>query len=543
MGERSPSARPEPGRLLGDRYRVVRLLGRGAMAEVWEAIDEVLDRPVAVKVLFAHLTDDPTFVTRFRREALAVARIGHPGIVAVYDTVRADRIEAMVLELVDGPTLRDVLADDGVLDEAEVVRLGIALADALHAAHHVGVVHRDVKPSNILIGADGAPRLADFGVAADGEDGLTAVGTLVGTAAYVSPEQVHGAPADARSDVYGLACVLFEAACGRPPFRAGNDAATALARLQADAPDARSLRPALSGGLAAVLAGALARDPAVRTVDAATLRDQLRGLGRGSGAVGAPGSTPVGRPRPAPAAADPPTVVLPTLPTTAEVPATAVTGPVPDPDPARGTDARRAGRHRAPRRGPRRTRRRAWWVVASLLTIGSLLLVVALVQPADEPARITTTTAPPGPVAVVEVRTVDPFGRGTPGENDALRDRLVDGDPTSTWRTEAYDDQEFGTKPGVGVALRLAAPTEVVALEVASASLGWIGEVAVVDDLATIPPAPPVVRTTFAAGRRRVELGGHRGRWVVVWITRLGDSPGRHTVELGELEVIGAGRG
>ena len=164
--------------MIADRYELVAPLGTGGMAQVWEANDRLLSRRVAVKLLHRHLADDPAFVQRFRREAVAAARLVHPNIVAVYDTVSTDECEAIVMELVDGETLRSRLDENGPLSEKNVRRLGIELAGALDCAHRNGIVHRDIKPANILITDDGSVRLADFGIAKAEEDpDLTVAGT------------------------------------------------------------------------------------------------------------------------------------------------------------------------------------------------------------------------------------------------------------------------------------------------------------------------------------------------------------------------------
>ncbi|MEO7556824.1 MAG: protein kinase, partial [Acidimicrobiales bacterium] len=220
------------GRLLAGRYRLDALIASGGMAQVWEATDRVLTRPVAVKILHAHLAADDTFVERFRREAIAAARLAHPSIVAIYDTCSENGMEAIVMELVRGTTLRHLLDERRTLDASEAVGVIGQVADALDVAHKAGVVHRDVKPANILLSNDGRVLVADFGIAKAAEvSDLTGTGTTLGTVKYLSPEQVEGANVDARTDVYALGVVLYECLCGRPPFVADTEAATALARL------------------------------------------------------------------------------------------------------------------------------------------------------------------------------------------------------------------------------------------------------------------------------------------------------------------------
>ncbi len=246
------------------------------MAEVWQAVDEVLGRQVAVKILHPHLAADHTFVARFRTEAIAAARLHHPGIVAIYDTGHEHGAEAIVMELVRGETLRHELDVRGFLDPPEVVGIGAQVADALAAAHRAGLVHRDIKPANILLCPDDRVMVTDFGIAKFGDDpDLTQTGTMVGTVKYLSPEQVRGEPVDARSDIYSLGVVLFEALCARPPFSGDSPASTALARLHQTPPRPRQLRPTIPVGLDAVVTRCLQLAPDDRFDSADQLRAAL----------------------------------------------------------------------------------------------------------------------------------------------------------------------------------------------------------------------------------------------------------------------------
>ena len=231
------------GRLLAGRYRLNRPIASGGMARVWEATDETLARRVAVKLLHDHLARDESFVHRFRAEAVAAARLSHPAIISVYDTFSVDGLEGIVMELVVGTTMRADLDQHGPMRLEAALAIGTQVADALGAAHASGLVHRDVKPANILLASDGRVLVADFGIAkaVEGQD-LTGTGTMIGTAKYLAPEQVQGAPVDGRADLYALGVVLYEALAGQPPFAADTDAATALARLQHDPAPLRSHR-------------------------------------------------------------------------------------------------------------------------------------------------------------------------------------------------------------------------------------------------------------------------------------------------------------
>ena len=242
------------GRVLAGRYRLDRLLAVGGMSRVWIGTDGVLNRRVAVKVLHPHLASDRKFVQRFRREAVAVARLNHPSIVAIYDTCSEEGCEAIVMELVNGVNLRQWLDRKGPMSVRDVLSVGGQSAAALSDAHQLGIIHRDIKPANILLAVDdpvdGSPRalITDFGVAkALDETGtdtgeLTRTGLILGTAKYLSPEQVEGRPVDARTDVYALGLVLYEALCGRPPWSGDSTMSMALARLRSDPLRPRQVR-------------------------------------------------------------------------------------------------------------------------------------------------------------------------------------------------------------------------------------------------------------------------------------------------------------
>ncbi len=235
------------GTRIAGRYRLERSLGRGGMAEVFEAVDETLDRRVAVKVLHPHLRPDEANVARFRAEAIAAARLTHPGIVRVYDTASDGAHEAIIMELLDARTLREVLDQRGTLDIESVRRIGLRLLDALEAAHTAGLVHRDIKPSNVLLCTDGRVKVADFGIAKlEDQTDMTREGSLLGTVAYLSPEQLEGLTVDGRSDLYALGLVLYECLVGRSPFKGESPSAVALARLHVDPVDPRRYRDQMS---------------------------------------------------------------------------------------------------------------------------------------------------------------------------------------------------------------------------------------------------------------------------------------------------------
>lgn len=330
---------PGVPRALAGRYRLVRLLARGGMAEVWEGQDDVLSRPVAVKILFPHLAADPALRERFRREAVTAARLVHPGIVAIFDagvevigdngatpgtvlssTWSRDEQERLqmvwpeqpstafiVMELVPGETLKDLMARTGPTGPSLTVAIASQVTDALAHAHAQGLVHRDIKPANVLLRDEGPDlvrvKVADFGIAtaAASTNDLTATGALLGTPKYISPEQVEGREPDARADLYSLGVVMFEMLSGHPPFKASSDMATALAHVQKPVPDLGAERPSLPPELVAVVSGLLVKDRDRRIGSALELAGALQlvrsRLGMPSSAPGAnlrvPGRSPV----------------------------------------------------------------------------------------------------------------------------------------------------------------------------------------------------------------------------------------------------------
>jgi serine/threonine protein kinase len=257
-----------------DRYRLVERLAAGGSAEVWRAVDEQLDRPVAIKRLHPHLFADEASRARLAAEARAAARLSHPVIVGVYDVDATGEAPALVMELVNGESLATRLAREGPLQERAAAELVADLAEALFYSHQQGVIHRDIKPGNVLLDADGRTRLVDFGIAhslADASARLTVTGTVVGTLRAMAPEQLADGPITPRTDLYGLGVVLHEALTGQPPYPTGSPLALAAAQ-QSGPPQMPGVDPAL----AAVLAGCLAYDPADRPLHAGAVAQALR---------------------------------------------------------------------------------------------------------------------------------------------------------------------------------------------------------------------------------------------------------------------------
>nr|MBA2372818.1 serine/threonine protein kinase [Chloroflexota bacterium] len=264
------------GTVLGSRYRLIELLGQGGMATIYRALDTQLGREVAVKLLRPEYLRDPDFSARFRYEAQSVASLSHPNIVTVHDYGADASGPFIVMELVDGEDLAAILRRSGALPARQAARIGAAAARALAAAHVKGIVHRDVKPGNVLIARDGQVKVADFGIArAVADVQVTMPGTTLGSVHYFSPEQARGEPTTAASDIYALGIVLYEMLTGSRPWIGDSAASVALARLSGPAPDPVAVRPSVPSSLAAIVRKALAGEPSERFASADSMADAL----------------------------------------------------------------------------------------------------------------------------------------------------------------------------------------------------------------------------------------------------------------------------
>jgi serine/threonine protein kinase len=505
MPSSAPPPTPAPDAadavILAGRYRLDRRIGQGGMAEVWVALDVQLDRKVAVKWLKPSLATDSVVAERFRREAIAVARLNHPNIVAVHDVFEHEGRQAVVMQLIDGKSLRQLLDTQKRLGPELTIHIGAAVAGALDEAHRAGFVHSDVKPGNILVTSDGRVLLTDFGIAKglDANDrDLTSDDVMMGTAKYLSPEQVRGRRLDGRADLYSLGLVLYECLAGRVPFLGQSDADTALARLQRDPTDLNRLRPTLPTGLVELIHRTLARNPAHRPATGAELRAALLHVDTTPPHIdGTPAEPPRRLPSPAtappsaPRSADPVVRRPPTAVSRHPDPLVAAT-PRSTPVTTPGRDTRRdtrrdtgrdTGRDTTPPTGARVRARPAKGFqqrrTPSLVVLGLLLLVAAVVavglwatsNRTDDgvvtstivPGATTTPSslappAPSGPVTISVATAWDPDGDNG-SENDAQAALAIDGDPATTWATECYSSKYLGGKRGVGLVLTLSAPS------------------------------------------------------------------------------------
>jgi len=280
-----PEAGPDAliGRVLDNRYQIVARISRGGMATVYQAIDNRLDRTVAIKIMHAGLAEDDDFVTRFGREAKAAAQLSHPNVVLVHDqgTVSGDDLPYLVMEYVSGRTLRDVLRDHGHLTPEQALTIIEPVLQALEAAHTAGFIHRDIKPENILISNDGRVKVADFGLARALTSMTATQGLLMGTVAYLSPEHVEAGTSDARSDVYGAGICLFEMLTGAVPFGGDSPINVAYQHVNADVPLPSQRVSGISPAVDDLVMRATRRDPAARYEDAADFIEDVRQVRRG----------------------------------------------------------------------------------------------------------------------------------------------------------------------------------------------------------------------------------------------------------------------
>jgi predicted Ser/Thr protein kinase len=296
--------------VINDRYEIHKRVGRGGMADVFLARDRLLDRQVAIKVLFPEFAVDPNFVERFRREAQAAANLSHPNIVSVYDWGKYEGTYFIAMEYVHGRTLAEILKTNQRLTPKQGAEIASEVAAALGFAHEAGLAHRDIKPANILIGANGQVKVADFGIAramnSATESNLTQAGSVMGTASYFSPEQAQGAQPDPRSDLYSLGIVMYEMIAGKPPFTGENPVAIAYKQVHDQPTPLNKLVDGVPRAFEAIVAKLLAKDPKLRYPSAHALRDDLRRFRNGEqvqalvAAAARPGTPAGGVARPAP---------------------------------------------------------------------------------------------------------------------------------------------------------------------------------------------------------------------------------------------------
>jgi eukaryotic-like serine/threonine-protein kinase len=483
------------GELISERYELEELVGTGGMSSVYRAHDRLLERDVALKVLHEHFTEEGDHVERFRREARSVAQLSHPNIVTVIDRGEQDGRQFIVFEYCDGENLKALIARKGPLPEREAVQLALQIARALGFAHEHGLVHRDVKPQNVLLNGDGETKVTDFGIARslDVHGGLTQTGTVMGTSDYISPEQARGSRADAQSDIYSLGAVLYEMLTGEVPFPGDNFVSVALRHINEPPPSVRARRPELSPRLDAAVQRAMAKDPQDRFGSMDELCAEL------SASLGEPATASWG----------------------AE---TMVVAP-----------QRRLGRRRrAPR--PPAERPSVWPLIMLLAGLAVLAGILAAVFTfTDSTSKITDFVhkagvggpAPAKPVHLSGLTSYDPEGdNGSEHSEDARF--ATDGDPGTFWTTEQYSGGL--QKSGVGVVLDAGSTKRMTQLTVSSDTPGFQAQI----QAGSSPSGSfaPVSDSRTVGDRTVFSLRGGRLRYYLVWITNLGRNSSVHVNEV-----------
>jgi len=431
------------------------------MADVWQATDLQLTRVVAVKLLKPHLAAESTLAERFRREAIAAANLNHYNIVTVYDAIEDNGRQAVIMEFVDGESLRERLDREKTLSINTVLSIGYSVCSALEAAHKQGLIHRDVKPGNILINTTRRVMLTDFGIAKalDSDEDLTSENIMMGTAKYLSPEQVRGDNLDARADLYSLGLVMYECLAGKVPFVGKNDTDTALARLHRDATDIAKHRPDVDPDVARMINRLIAREPKDRFADATQAGVAIRRV-----IESRKSSTPAGTKRPTgDRTPTPGKVIRPKGHTPIGMTREAV-------DSSQGQQNRQQQSSQSTptmKTSSAKTRGKTAFKPTPAMLIGvvALLLVIGVVfakintsdSTSVKPTSTTVAATTPvvsGPVQITGIKSFDPQGDDQT-ENDNEATNVTDGDATTAWSTTCYKSSTFGSKSGVGLVMQL----------------------------------------------------------------------------------------
>jgi serine/threonine-protein kinase len=483
------------GMCLNGRYRLDARIGAGGMSTVYRAFDVTLERRVAVKLMHREIASDSDQLERFRREARSVAQLSHPHIVGVIDAGEEDGRPYIVFEYVEGETLKERIRRLGRLPIDEAIAYAIEIARALGAAHAAAIVHRDIKPQNVLVDEEGSAKVTDFGIARSlEEDGLTADGRVLGTTDYVSPEQALGHDVDGQSDIYSLGVVLYEMLTGDVPFHGESQVAVAMKHVREDLPDVQVLRPEVSARLAAVLDRMTDKDLSQRHPDAASVELDLEDA---LAAEAARTGTATGEA----------TAVLRTLPA------------------------------KTRRRLPLRLRLRVpVLLLIVMLAVAGTVLYLLLDQAAERTQKGTGTgvvKAPPGEQIVSVKRTsandYDPLGDDKQ-EHPEEAPLAVDQDSDTHWTTEQYRNDTLNKptgEPGVGLYVDAAPSVNARSLEIQTPEPGWSMEIY---GARSRPPEqwPSDVWTRLARGEVakgkqtfKLATGNRNYRYYLVWITAL----------------------
>ncbi len=493
------------GTVLSGRYRLEAKLGSGGMSTVYLARDQTLDRQVAVKVMHGEMSEQADQLERFRQEARSVAKLSHPNVVAVIDAGEDGGHPYIVFEYVEGETLKQRIVRDGALAPQEAIAYAIEIARGLSMAHARNMVHRDIKPQNILIDAEGRAKLTDFGISRQLEqDGMTATGRVLGTTDYVAPEQAMGRKVDPRTDIYSLGVVLYEMLIGQVPFSADSQVGVAMKHVNEELPDVQRRRPEVSAAVALVVERSTAKDPAERYQQVSEMIDDLSTALEVEAARA--GST------------------------TGE--ATSVLDAVPPPK------RKLSGR-----------RRWSWAAIgAVLLAAGAVLLAVLLISNGNLGGG-GANKGKGNPVSIGSATDYDPQGDGE--EVGSKVELARDGDPTGTaWETEHYESDTFaGTKsgpnPGVGIYVTTSGPVTPSKMLVRTPTPGWDAQVFTA---ASGPPeelsewGEPVGIAVDASSTEEIDLTlPSSARYFLLWFNKASeanDQYGGYQVEISDIELL-----
>jgi eukaryotic-like serine/threonine-protein kinase len=480
------------GTVLNGRYRLESKIGSGGMSTVYLALDETLERQVAIKVLHREMSDQPDQLERFRRESRAVAQLSHPNVVAVIDAGDDAGHPYIVFEYVEGETLKERIDRLGRLPLDEAAAYSIEIGRGLQAAHMAGMVHRDVKPQNVLIDPEGRAKVTDFGIALQQEsDGLTKTGRVLGTTDYVSPEQAMGREVDARSDIYSLGILLYEMLIGDVPFKAETLVGVAMKHVNDPMPDIQQRRPGASAAIAAVVERSTQKEPKKRYRDMGEMLADLEGaleveIARSGGGTGDT------------------TTVLDSVPTR-----------------------------------DRLLSSRTVSIAGILLVLAGVLVALALVEIGGEGDKRGEDVRGNGPSAAasgegIELAGAEDFDpEGGDGEHPEEVPLAIDGNPTGTsWVTETYTgtepEMEAQGKTGVGLIVDAGSPVEARQLVITTEDPGWSGEVYAAaegppEDLAGW--GEPIGTIPETGEETTVELNTTEAQYFLIWITVLTENP------------------
>jgi serine/threonine protein kinase len=482
----SSPARNVPGEVIADRYELEELVGTGGMSSVYKARDRLLERYVALKVLHPHYGEDEEYVERFRREARAVAQLSHPHIVTVIDRGQDGGQQFIVFEYVDGENLKQFVERTGPLPVRRAVELAVEIADALAFAHEHELVHRDVKPQNVLLTPDGDAKVTDFGIARslDVEHGVTQTGTVLGTSNYLSPEQASGKPTTRATDVYSLGVVLFEVLTGDVPFPGDNFVAVAMKHINEPVPDLVERRPDAPLRLVAAIERALEKDPARRfqTMDqfARELRQCLAELD--------------------------------------------------EPD-AERTFIQRSPvlRESRPHRARARRSRVPLYVLLALLAVAAIVAGILGLGGSKGTGKGATAGVAPVKVSLTALSGYDPDGSG--GEHDSDAPKATDGNPATYWQTEHYATADFGgLKHGVGLVVDAGRSVKLKSVTVTSDTPGFSAQILAGSSTSGPFAQDSAVRTIGASAT--FPLRGATDRYYVIWVTQLPAGGSAHVNEV-----------